>query len=151
METANNIRTHRNTKRTEARGALLSQGDLNALLGEVARSVRDEEPSMREDFALLARTLGCAIEAAERYLLPSIVAVDPVGAQNLRANHAAIRQALSSISVEFDLGVVRARRFDAVANELRRHTATAQSIVAVSGVVQSPRALNVLLSGHCAG
>lgn len=105
---------------------------------------------MRDDFELLARTIRCAIEAKERYLIPSIAAADPDGARALRASHESIRHMLTAFSIEFDLGVVRANRFDDFGSQLLIHELVSESIVSASGVVQDAGALNVLLGSHCA-
>ncbi len=131
-------------------GQLVVDRDLQTLVSEVARSVRDEEESMGDDFELLARTLLCAIEAKERYLIPSIATANPDGARDLRANYESIRRMLTSFSIEFDLGVVRAERFDVFASKLQIHELASQAIVSASGVVQNARALNTLLVSHCA-
>jgi hemerythrin superfamily protein len=99
-----------------------SHTDLEKIARDVAASIRDDDRDvMRDDFAVLERSLLDHMSWEEMYVLPAYDKREPEIAAKIRAEHADFRAQLGEIGLAIDLHSVRADHFDELAARLKTH------------------------------
>lgn len=89
----------------------------------LARTYADDPLELVTHFRVFERALLEHIAAEEELILPEYASHAPEDAQAIRADHAAIRDALNRVGIEVELHVIRAHTVERLVASLRAHAA----------------------------
>ena len=112
---------------------VLLETDHRELEGRIERLVlllREEDPGAAiKAFQSFEEALLAHFDVEEMYVFKSLEEDDPAEVRALREDHDAIRRALGTLGLAFELHTIRAEMFDAFCDRLRAHAEREDSLL----------------------